>query len=331
MRFETLDAEAGFALRAVTQAAQVCRRLEVEGSPAASKADHSPVTAAYFAAQAVVGRLMQEAFPADGVVAEEDSRLILEDASPDRLATVVKAVRRIFPEATAGKVRQWIDRGGERADRYWALDPLDGTKGFLRDGQYAVALALLEEGHVVLGAIACPKLGLAKCGSLDSQGTVAIAVRSSGAFAAPLGSDAFVRLSVSPVREPKRARLLRSFEADHTDVTKRQIAALWAFRRRRSDPQPGESSFSRREEGVFGSFRPAGPTARGSDQAAGALLVEEAGGRVTDLAGASLDFQAGRTLERNIGVLASNGWLHTAALEAIHQAGADRRPTGRAE
>jgi 3'(2'), 5'-bisphosphate nucleotidase len=337
MRFETLDAEAGFALRAVTQAAQVCRRLEVEGSPAASKADHSPVTAADFAAQAVVGRLMQEAFPADGVVAEEDSRLILEDASPDRLATVVKAVRRIFPEATAGKVRQWIDRGGERADRYWALDPLDGTKGFLRDGQYAVALALLEEGHVVLGAIACPKLGLAKCGSLDSQGTVAIAVRSSGAFAAPLGSDAFVRLSVSPVREPKRARLLRSFEADHTDVTKLdQIAALLGVQAPpvRMDSQAKSLLLAAGEgELIFRLISPRRPdyAERIWDQAAGALLVEEAGGRVTDLAGASLDFQAGRTLERNIGVLASNGWLHTAALEAIHQAGADRRPTGRAE
>jgi len=62
------------------------------------------------------------------------------------------------------------------------------------------------------------------------------------------------------------------------------------------------------------------------DQAAGAIIVEEAGGRVTDLAGVPLDFRAGRALDRNLGVLASNGRLHAAALEAIRQTGADRRP-----
>jgi 3'(2'), 5'-bisphosphate nucleotidase len=66
------------------------------------------------------------------------------------------------------------------------------------------------------------------------------------------------------------------------------------------------------------------------DQAAGAILVEEAGGRVTDLTGAPLEFSAGRTLTRNIGVLASNGLLHDTALDAIRRAGADRRPFGQA-
>jgi 3'(2'), 5'-bisphosphate nucleotidase len=61
------------------------------------------------------------------------------------------------------------------------------------------------------------------------------------------------------------------------------------------------------------------------DQAAGALIVEEAGGRVTDLRGERLDFNQGRTLKANIGVLASNSHLHTAALEALHRVGADRR------
>lgn len=56
------------------------------------------------------------------------------------------------------------------------------------------------------------------------------------------------------------------------------------------------------------------------DQAAGSLLIEEAGGRVTDLAGQPLDFTSGRRLCRNTGMLASNGVLHTATLEAIKRA-----------
>jgi 3'(2'), 5'-bisphosphate nucleotidase len=332
MRFETLDAEATFALRAVTQAARICRRLEIEGAPAASKADRSPVTAADFAAQAAVGGLLQEAFPADGVVAEEDSRLLLNDISSERMNAVIEAVRGVIPEATGDQVRRWIDRGGSPAGRFWALDPLDGTKGFLRDGQYAVALALLEEGQVVLGAIACPKLGLAVCGSRESQGTVALAVRGAGAFAAPLGVEQFTRLSVSPVDDALRARLLRSFEADHTDVAKLdEIAGLLGVQAPpvRMDSQAKSVLLAAGEgELIVRLLSPRHPDYAEKiwDQAAGALLVEEAGGRVTDLAGARLDFSLGRTLDGNLGVVASNGALHEVALDAIHRSGADRRP-----
>ena len=53
------------------------------------------------------------------------------------------------------------------------------------------------------------------------------------------------------------------------------------------------------------------------DQAAGSIVVEEAGGKVTDLSGAELDFGQGRTLAKNSGVVATNGHLHKAALDAI--------------
>jgi 3'(2'), 5'-bisphosphate nucleotidase len=53
------------------------------------------------------------------------------------------------------------------------------------------------------------------------------------------------------------------------------------------------------------------------DQAAGAIILEEAGGRITDLKGRPLDFTRGRKLTANTGVFASNGPLHEAGLEAI--------------
>jgi len=53
------------------------------------------------------------------------------------------------------------------------------------------------------------------------------------------------------------------------------------------------------------------------DVAAGSRIVQEAGGWVTDLDGQELDFSTGRTLARNRGVLASNGSLHSTALQAI--------------
>ena len=55
------------------------------------------------------------------------------------------------------------------------------------------------------------------------------------------------------------------------------------------------------------------------DQAAGSILLEEAGGRISDLRGEALDFRLGRTLANNYGILASNGCLHAAALNALSQ------------
>ena len=53
------------------------------------------------------------------------------------------------------------------------------------------------------------------------------------------------------------------------------------------------------------------------DHAAGALIVTEAGGRVTDVDGRPLDFTRGSSLLDNRGVLATNGLLHDRVLKAI--------------
>jgi 3'(2'), 5'-bisphosphate nucleotidase len=53
------------------------------------------------------------------------------------------------------------------------------------------------------------------------------------------------------------------------------------------------------------------------DHAAGCLIVEEAGGTVTDITGRPLDFGAGRTLKHNRGVIATNGPWHTQVVEAV--------------
>jgi 3'(2'), 5'-bisphosphate nucleotidase len=53
------------------------------------------------------------------------------------------------------------------------------------------------------------------------------------------------------------------------------------------------------------------------DHAGGVLVVEEAGGRVTDVTGKPLDFTQGRGLERNRGVIVTNGKLHEQVLMAV--------------
>jgi len=69
---------------------------------------------------------------------------------------VTHFVRYYAPSAHGhSAVCEWIDRGGsDYARRFWTLDPIDGTKGFLRGDQYAVALALVVDGKVQVGVLA---------------------------------------------------------------------------------------------------------------------------------------------------------------------------------
>jgi 3'(2'), 5'-bisphosphate nucleotidase len=69
-------------------------------------------------------------------------------------------------------------QGGAKG-RFWTLDPIDGTKGFLRGEQFAVCLALIVDGQVQLGVLGCPNLGVEKNGS---KGALYVAVKGQGAF-----------------------------------------------------------------------------------------------------------------------------------------------------
>ncbi len=172
--------EAEFALQAVRTAAGVCQAVRRDaGGSSLRKADTSPVTVADFASQALIAGQLAEAFPDDPLVAEEDSRTLESD--PATLAQVVERLRTLRPEVDAGRVRAWIDRGGGQVgDRFWTLDPIDGTKGFLRGDQYVIALALIEDGAVVVAALAAPSLGLDLQPRPSTDGCIVIAVRGDG-------------------------------------------------------------------------------------------------------------------------------------------------------
>ncbi len=335
MRFRRYGQEATVGIRAVREAARLCRQIaEERASPtSATKPDLSPVTVADFASQAVVAHRLEGAFPQDSIVAEEDTLALRAPDQAGRLGEVTGHVARLFPGATPDQVASWIDLGqGASRRRFWALDPLDGTKGFLRGGQYVVALALIEDGQVTVGILGCPRLNPSLDPDARAQGAVVVAVRGEGAWASAIDGETFTRLHVSDRRVPVGGRVLWSFEDVQTDRPKLERAAelLGAVSpMRRMDSQAKYAVLAAGGgEWIFRVVPASRPeyVERIWDHAAGSLVVEEAGGRATDLRGERLDFGAGREMIRNLGVLASNGWLHAAALEAIRAVGADRRP-----
>ncbi len=320
--------ELQFALEAVRHAAQLTQQVQAEMTgPALTKSDRSPVTVADFAAQALIGSLLAEAFPGDPLVAEEDSADLRTPAGNSTLTQVADFVSRFLPRLTPHAACAAIDRGAAApARRFWTLDPVDGTKGFLRGGQYAVALALIVNGQVQLGVLGCP--GLTEAGRPDSSGlgSLVAAVRGQGTWSTPLNvSREFTRLQVSKRSDPSEARLLRSFEADHTNTD--QIDEVVRVLHLQAPPvaMDSQAKYAVLAAGagdlLLRLLSPQHPDYREKiwDQAAGSLIVEEAGGHVSDLEGRPLDFTVGRTLARNRGLLASNGYLHAAALQAVRQ------------
>ena len=280
------------------------------------------MTVADFGAQALICRVLGDAFPNDVIVAEEDSEALRENGPV--LARVVDYVNRFseLPSVQAETVCDWIDRGrGAVGDRFWTLDPIDGTKGFLRQDQYAIALALVVGGEVQFGVLGCPNLPR-RLEDLDAKrGWLFVAVRGEGARMLALdgkGSEP-IRVKEAP------HRFAESFESVHSD----QDAQIEIARRLqitdppiRMDSQVKYGLVARGDASVY--LRLPHPDHRDYreciwDHAAGMLIVEEAGGRVTDAQGRKLDFLQGRRMTANRGIVATNGTRHQRVLECISE------------
>lgn len=323
------NADVQFAMEAVRQAAGLAQQIQAEMvTPALTKDDKSPVTIADYSAQAVVSGLLAARFPQDALIAEESAQALRSPENADSLDQVVRYVSRVMPGADAELVCRWMDRGASApAARCWVLDPIDGTKGFLRGDQYVTALALLETGLVRLGVLGCPNLAEGRRADFSGQGSLVIAQRGRGTWAAPLrGEGGFSQLTVSATAEPAQARILRSFEDSHTNAG--QIDRVAGLLNARAEPVRLDSQAkyallaAGQGELSLRMLSPDRPNYREKvwDQAAGLIIVEEAGGKITDLDGKPLDFSHGRSLAGNRGVLASNGLLHHAALRAVKAA-----------
>jgi 3'(2'), 5'-bisphosphate nucleotidase len=321
MNVDSWHREFDVALHAVRAGAGLARDIRQHvGDRALLKADQSPVTVADFAVQALVAHRLGEVFPDDPLVAEEDAAALRGPDGRTMLQLVQTALRHCAPELDSGRVLDMIDRGrGVPGERFWTLDPVDGTQAFVRGDQYVVALALIVRGRVEIGLIGCPDLVFTD-EPRDTAGSIAFAMRDRGAFRAPLTGGEITPLHVSSCVDPALARVLRSFEAQHIDLdTFNGIVSSLRVK------TPAALMDSQAKHVVLAAGRadllirvPATKSFRDKiwDQAAGSLIIEEAGGRVTDLHGIRLDFGTGRLMTRNEGMIASNGLLHVALLDA---------------
>lgn len=315
--------ERQIAVEVMRHAAQMTEQIRRDRSnPSAIwKPDDSPVTIADFAVQALVCRTLKAAFPDDAIVAEEDAAHLRRPDMNTVLAEVTGHLLPYLPNADATAVCDWVDLGnGIPAERFWVLDPVDGTRGFMRGDQYALALALIVNGRIVFGILACPALTLQPN---HPPGIICHAVRGNGAFVETQDSDSAIRLELAEYVESDRYRLLESVETDHNDRPRQEAIARSLGMTLPPMRVDSQAKYALLATGVGALYlRLPQPEAVSRhekiwDHAAGVLIVEEAGGRVTDLDGQPLDFAVGVLLAANRGIVAGVTSVHAEAIRAL--------------
>lgn len=323
-----LEKELRIARRAVIMAMEITRRVQADmtGSDTLTKSDRSPVTVADFASQAIICSVLNRDFPFIPIVAEESATALRRPENrfvKDRVAFYLESANG-SSEWNSDDLFNSIDLGNRSpGDLFWTLDPIDGTKGFLRKEQYAVALALVNQGRVEVGLLGCPNLDHPR--SPSSGGSLVTAVRGQGAWMETMNGDSRKACRVSLEQDPARIRFVESYVSSHSHADM-QLAVARDLgingKPVRMDSQVKYAVVASGEAEIYLRIpHPNTPDYQEKiwDHAAGSLIVTEAGGRVTDILGRELDFSKGKTLSHNRGILAATPKVHARVIETIAQ------------
>lgn len=337
---------------AVLRAAKLTKKV-LSSVSEVSKQDSTPVTVADFAAQALIISALRNAFPEDSFVGEEDAAVLRQDeALRERVYQLVSSAQAegceddggslLASPASMAEMLDVIDLGGRgqggRSGRFWVMDPVDGTATFLRGEQYAVSLALIEDGRELVGVLCCPNLkldgdGRVRESSVDVDGlgvlltavwgqgtTIRLPSPSTGLSSSPpralerlLPPDNLAHLHVIDCLESKSSRhdivqqLCQSFGAPYPGTD------IWSSHVRYAALILGGGDFHLRVPSR------ADVTSYIWDHAGAQLIYTEMGGKVTDLDGRVIDFGAGRVLKGNRGMVAAKEGIHDKILQEIKE------------
>ncbi|MFQ5735280.1 MAG: 3'(2'),5'-bisphosphate nucleotidase CysQ [Thermodesulfobacteriota bacterium] len=157
--------------------------------------------------------------------------------------------------------------------RLWIVDPLDGTKEFIkRNGEFTVNIALVEDAWPVLGVVYAPALGVTYYG-----------VKGSGAFRVSDGATSRISVSGYSGEGPLKVVASRSHRGEALDAFLSEVGAYEVV------CMGSSLKFCLVADGTAHIYPRLGPTMEW-DTAAAQCVVEAAGGRVTDLDGKALRY-----------------------------------------
>lgn len=310
------------AVTVVTEASVLCQNVRAEWSKAheGAKADASPVTAADFGVQALLNAHVRDHFPDDNIIAEETSTMLrpyLNDYKGSILETITEHVNR-FRVATPTEVLDWIDMGDSAGGhgRHWSADPIDGTKGYLLDEQYAVSLGLFEDNEILTGVLGCPNYPHDITDPDSDKGVLFIAEQGLGMQAVDLKDPTRHIPSITP----PMPRIVQRREVKPAEAALNQKVAIELALNLEALDMDSQAKYGAVALGAAQVYlRLKSEHEHIWDHVPGILIAQESGATVTDVNGKPLDLTAGRDLVHNHGVLATKGIDHVAALAGLQR------------
>lgn len=344
-----LDPNLAAAVDAVRLAGVVCKHVQSQpgGVQRIVKPDQSPVTIGDYCSQALVARTLHARLKVGGVgnvplVSEESSAFLRQPSSSAYLEAALAALRAsgTWPEITKDELLNTIDLGaghvinpGDDHEPFWTLDPIDGTKGFLRNQHYAVCLALIVKGQPVLSAVACPNMSPDPSAGVSIDPGPGCIVAASAAtagvwlikpdaasFAPGAWTSELVHRELKP--DPAGPRLARSVERGHSNRSAMEQIIQHLGDMRVDAEADGQCKYALVALGRADAYIRV-PPHRGHrehtwDHAPGTLLVRQAGAKVTDNLDRHIWF-GDADMTRTSGVIAAEPATHARIIAAIRE------------
>ena len=233
-----------------------------------------------------------------GIITKPDGTLV-SDVDKKVAQFIVTALVKRFPKYAVLDEENSLRQTKKQTEGMWIIDPLDGTKHYLAKGRdFGVLIGLVKAGKPVLGVAYRPIID-----------ELAYAAQGQGAFMQTSGKTTKLEVSLS-----EHLSLLVSDSRQDSELT----ALLNSL-------QPSEI---RKMHSAFKVVEVAKGTATAYicsrintmhvwDICAPSIILEEAGGKVTDLYGKPIDYSLKETAKCRNGIIASNQLFHNSIIKAI--------------
>ena len=228
---------------------------------------------------------------------------ITTQADRDSQELILQTLRRHFPDDAlcAEEATPTLADAPKTGPRMWVVDPIDGTRGFAqKNGEFSVMIAFLDEGKVSVGVVLEP-----------AASRLTYAVRGDGCWRRD-GEGEAIRCHVT--KNDDLTSLTMTQSRSKPGVVTRQVQRLRPTKVIETHSAGVKlAKVARGEADLYVNHY---PNFHDWDIAAGHVLVEEAGGRVTGMRGQAIRYGVGEADQR-VGLLASNDLLHEGALVAL--------------
>ncbi|MHA2430591.1 MAG: inositol monophosphatase family protein [Promethearchaeota archaeon] len=295
--------ELNLAVELVKTATDITEWFRVKGFKSFQKDDESPVTLADYASQLFIVKKLKEKFPNDQIIAEESYNSHIDN----NVQKIIKRCYRSLELELVEDIERLLNYRGSYSPRQWTIDPIDGTKGFQKNLSYAVGIGFMINSELIAAVIGVPNYN-------EKGRAIFIAGKNQGTRVS-YGEEDFIPISVTNKNNIKKAKMCHSLHYNEPWVMEfAQIAEI-------SDNIQMDSmaKFCMVADGTADLYiKPMDENRSFSwDFLPGVLIVNEAGGIVSDLKGNNIKFNNEKCIISAPGLVASNGVLHEEILKYL--------------